>query len=361
MDTDLMDTTEEDQVSAQPFPHVPARGVPIWMEQQAQSDELPAVLPYGGMRPPEGPVPISQAADFVQAATALMRQQESERKAALTYQRQMKYTQMVQQGVDPAKALWDSGLWMNYTHPGPMQGIAKAMTPPPVTGQTLMATPVYDQDGNVIGNTIDVGGKPIFRAIPKPPTVKSASTTPLHEQLRSINTELGKAQARLLSGTAKDQQEADTLAIQQLEDRREQVENALKSAGEQVVISPRTDIRMTPKVLTPPDLRSPMQRILPNFLGGSPAPQPVTNLVPTMGVAPVAPAMPVTPTIVHPDPTNTVPTPLLQPPELSAPQALAPKTEEIRRVRVKSPKGKIGWIPEYQLDQALAEGYTPVD
>lgn len=337
--------------------HEPARGVPIWMEQQDQTQaQMP---PRIRMQFPTTPVTTDEASQLVAAYTQLERQQEAAQKAALTYQRQMKYTQMVQQGVDPAKALWDSGLWMNYTHPGPMSQIAKSMTgvPLPQAGQSqLWATPAYDPDtGELVARTIDVGGKTVVLRIPKPTAEKAEKPTPQQaNKVKAIEAGISATQNRI----SKAVEEGDS-------------ENQVRLQSHLDKLQKELDEVYTPKAAK--EIQTPE---IPNY-----QPEPSPDAVPrgTLANFNIPPSTPVQ---VHPDPTNTpgilplepalrAPTnsPVV-PPEVRTPVApaqamTAPAPAQTqatpRKVRVKSPKGKIGWIPEYQLDQALAEGYTPVD
>lgn len=61
-----------------------------------------------------------------------------------------------------------------------------------------------------------------------------------------------------------------------------------------------------------------------------------------------------------PMPQLNTPMPVMPPP---AAQSLAPASDVVapKRIRVKSPEGKIGNIPESQLDDALAAGYSKVE
>lgn len=249
---------------------------------------------YGGLRPVGGmTMPLLHAQRFLMMAEHQRRMEEEAKAAAIRYQGQQEYSLMISQGAPPDEALRRSAAKMFYNHPGGETAALSDMRPPV---KSMAAPPQMQNIGgrDFLVNT-DRYGQQRAMNIPEPRAAAGQNLGILKSQLNSVNGRIKQAEGKLAGKTSLDMDEdqrAEAMAeIQSLYDDRDQIQNGIKEAGGLVAETGRPTIQQVPQVSTPRDRRGFLARVLPNALGGSSPPGPVTNMVarlapPAAGAAP---------------------------------------------------------------------------
>ena len=195
--------------------------------------------PLGGWQIPSG-LSTRQVNDILSLGLNLKRQQDEQRSAAIRYQGQMEYEDMISSGMAPDEAMRRAAPKMFYENEGGMTQATRLMQPPESLGSP-MTEDVTDDAGNPIGTVLTFpGGKrqviPARRQAP-PDITKDIGFVDLTQQINLISRELQDKKKEIAKQSGLGEQFADVALLRQARllqeelDRKRLERKALVAAG----------------------------------------------------------------------------------------------------------------------------------